>query len=325
MDISDSHIPIPQDTNLPKSLKTAFPENYTVSNLVRWASNILQHVNDIDFPRLDAEIILSHLLDCRRVDLYLNPVKPIEETTAVRYKDAIEKRTHRVPLQYIKKCANFMSLDFYVDERVLIPRPETELLVEEVIKLSQAMSKEREIVIADIGAGSGNIAVTLAKNIDNARIFAIDISPDALAVANINARRYEVLDKITFLCGDTFKPLEIHDIKSKVNFIVSNPPYISSDEFDTLQNEVRDYEPYVALVCGQDGLQMFKRIISGANTWLKPGGYVIFEVGNEQAREVARLFENTGYFKKANFIEDYQHIQRIVIAQKEETFGQNCH
>ena len=325
MDISDSHIPIPQDTNIPKSLKIAFPENFTVSNLVRWASNTLQQVNGIDFPRLDAEIILSHLLSCKRIDLYLHPDKPVDETIAIRYKDAIQKRTHRVPLQYIKNCANFMSLDFYVDERVLIPRPETELLVEEVIKLSQTMSKEHEIVIADIGVGSGNIAVTLAKNIDNARILAIDISSDALAVANINARRYEVQDKITFLCGDTFKPLEGHEFELKIDFIVSNPPYISSGEFDTLQNEVRDYEPYVALVCGQDGLQMFKRIIASATTWLKPGGYVIFEVGNGQAQKLAQLFENTGYFKKANFIEDYQHIQRIVIAKKEETFGQNCH
>ena len=237
----------------------------------------------------------------------------------MRYKESIRKRSQRVPLQYITNHAEFMSLDFYVDERVLIPRPETELLVEAVIKRAQFLTPE--IVIVDIGVGSGNIAVTLAKKIDNARIFAIDISPDALAVAKINAQRHDVFSKITFLCGDIFLPLEGFGIESKVNFIVSNPPYVSSDEFNNLQKEVRDFEPYGALVSGQDGLQMFKRIIANTHTWLKPGGFVIFEAGEKQARNIARLFEETRCFKKAAFIKDYQHISRIVIAQMEECRG----
>ncbi|HHT9136559.1 MAG TPA: peptide chain release factor N(5)-glutamine methyltransferase [Candidatus Wunengus sp. YC60] len=309
-----------QNENNNGSSENTFPGKHTISSLIHWAVRLLQE-HGIDSPSMDAEVILSHLLDCKRIDLYVHPDKPVEDIVIMRYKEAIGKRSHRVPLQYITNHAEFMSLDFYVDERVLIPRPETELLVEAVIKKVQTLNYDNEIVIVDIGVGSGNIAITLAKKTDKARIFAIDISPDALAVAKINAQRHDVLDKITFLCGDIFKPLEGYGIESKVNFIVSNPPYISGDEFGTLQQEVRDFEPYVALISGQDGLQMFKRIIANTNTWLKPGGYVIFEVGEKQARKVSRLFEDNGCFKKANFVKDYQHIHRIVIAQMEDGRG----
>jgi len=285
-----------------------------MSGIVNWASNILRE-HGVDSPRLDAEIILAYLMGCKRIDLYTHPAKDISESVAVSYKKAIQRRAQRVPLQYITNHAEFMSLDFYVDERVLIPRPETELLVEAVIKKSQILSKEREIVIVDIGVGSGNIAITLATKISNARIFAVDISSDALIVAKINAERHHVLDKITFLCGDIFKPLEGYGIESKIHFIVSNPPYVAIDEFENLQEEVRNYEPYGALVSGQDGLQMFKRIIAGANIWLKPGGLIVCEVGEKQIRTVACLLEDAGCFKKTEFIEDYQHIYRIIVAQ----------
>ncbi len=295
-------------------VNNVFSGECTMSGIVNWASNILRE-HGVDSPRLDAEIILAYLMGCKRIDLYTHPAKDISESVAVSYKKAIQRRAQRVPLQYITNHAEFMSLDFYVDERVLIPRPETELLVEAVIKKSQILSKEREIVIVDIGVGSGNIAITLATKISNARIFAVDISSDALIVAKINAERHHVLDKITFLCGDIFKPLEGYGIESKIHFIVSNPPYVAIDEFENLQEEVRNYEPYGALVSGQDGLQMFKRIIAGANIWLKPGGLIVCEVGEKQIRTVACLLEDAGCFKKTEFIEDYQHIYRIIVAQ----------
>lgn len=309
-----------QDKNASGRMENTLPGKYTVSSLVQWADRML-HEYGIDSPRLDAEIILTHLLNCRRIDLYTHPDKPIGQNEAISYQKVIQRRAQRAPLQYITHHAEFMSLNFYVDERVLIPRPETELVVEAVIKRSQALSREKEIVIVDIGTGSGNIAVTLAKEIDNARVFAIDISPDALAVARINAQRHGVLDKITFLCGDAFQPLAGHGIESNVNFIVSNPPYISSAEFDDLQREVKDHEPYVALVSGQDGFQMFRHIIAHTLTWLRPGGFIIFEVGEKQAQPVERLFEDTGYFKNTAFMKDHQHIYRIVVSQMEETCG----
>ncbi len=303
---------------------TLLPDTCTVSRLVLWAGKTLQ-AHGIDSPRLDAEVILSYLLGCKRIDLYGNPDMPVENALTIRYQKAIRRRAQRVPLQYIVNHAEFMSLDFYVDERVLIPRPETELAVEAVIKRAHTLAGEDEIIIVDIGTGSGNISVALVKKLEKARIFAVDISPDALAVARINARRHGALTRITFLCGDTFQPLEGQGIESKVNVIVSNPPYISRGEFPTLQKEVRDYEPYGALVSGQDGLQIFKRIVLQANTWLKPGGFIIFEVGEKQAGEVARLLQDTGCFRKPEFIKDYQHIYRIVIAQREGNRGQNRH
>ncbi|UJS16025.1 MAG: peptide chain release factor N(5)-glutamine methyltransferase [Candidatus Jettenia sp.] len=291
-----------------------FPDCHTISNLVYWASSVLQKYS-IDSPRLDAEVILSHLLGCSRVNLYAHPDKSVDNAIAINYKKDIQRRAQRIPVQYITNHAEFMSMDFYVDERVLIPRPETELLVEAIIKKSQILAKKHELVIVDIGVGSGNIAITLAAKIDNAKIFAIDISPDALAVAKINAQRHQVSDRITFLQGDIYKPLERYGLKLNVDFIVSNPPYVADDEFPVLQKEV-SFEPYQALVSGQDGLHMFKRVIADAITWLKPEGFIIFEVGERQAQEVARLLEDTGYFKRPELIRDYQHIYRIVAAQR---------
>ncbi|MCF6157129.1 MAG: peptide chain release factor N(5)-glutamine methyltransferase [wastewater metagenome] len=304
-----------QNRNVSERLENAFPNIYTISNLIFWAKSILQKSN-IDSPRLDAEIILSHILHCKRIDLYVHPDRVVEDTVALTYKNAIQKRAWRVPLQYITNHEEFMSMDFYVDERVLIPRQETELLVEAVIKKLQSTPRNHEIIIVDIGVGSGNIAITLAKKIENARIFAIDISPDALEVANINARRHQVLDKIIFLCGDIYKPLEGYKLESKVDVIVSNPPYIATDEFHILQEEVRRFEPYNALVSGRNGLQMFCRILKDAHAWLKPGGFIAMEVGEKQAQKVAQLIEDRGCFQKPELIKDYQHIYRIVISKR---------
>ncbi|MGQ3686353.1 MAG: peptide chain release factor N(5)-glutamine methyltransferase [Candidatus Loosdrechtia sp.] len=302
----------PENTILNKS---------TISGLISWGNRILQQ-HGIDSSRLDAEIILSHLLGCKRIDLYLHPDKPVGNTISVNYKKGIQKRAMHMPVQYITNHAEFMSMDFSVDERVLIPRPETEFLVEAVIRKSQLLSKEQEITIVDIGAGSGNISITLVKHIGNARIFATDISPDALEVAKANARKHQAHGKILFLCGDLYKPLEKCKLESGVDFIVSNPPYVSHSEFDALQEEVRCYEPYGALVSSQYGLQLFKRIISNAHVWLKPGGFLTFEVGEKQAQKVAHLIEDTGYFKKSELIKDYQQIYRIVISQKKEEITQ---
>lgn len=307
---------IPYDDPSIGSPKDESSGKLTVSDLIHRASRELQ-AREIDTPRLDAEVILSHFLNCRRIDLHVYPDNPVDDTVAAAYRNAIRRRGEKVPLQYITRHAEFMSLDFCVDERVLIPRPETELLVEAVLEKSRSMSHADEIILVDIGSGSGAIAVTLAKKIDKARIFAVDISADALAVAKINAGRHDVLHKITFLCGDTFEPLSEYRLEPGVHFIVSNPPYVSSLEFPHLPKEVRDYEPYVALVSGPDGLQIFKRILARVSTWLRPEGFLLFEVGERQAQQVLQLLEDARCFKKPSCRKDYQNIDRIVIAQME--------
>lgn len=307
---------IPHGDTSVESQEVEFPGKPTLSSLIYWASSTLKACG-IDSSRLDAEVILSHLRGCRRIDLYAHPDRPVENTFAAIYQNAILRRGQRVPLQYITNHAEFMSLDFFVDERVLIPRPETELLAEAVIQKSRTMPCEDEFTLVDIGTGSGAIATILAKKIDKTRVFAIDISADALAVARMNADRHKVLHKITFLCGNIFEPLKKYGVASKVHFIVSNPPYVSSGEFQHLQKEVRDYEPYVALVSGRDGLQIFRCIVAQAKTWLMPGGYLLLEVGESQAQLVMQLIEDTGCFTKPFCIKDYQNIDRIVIAQME--------
>ncbi|MCF6148390.1 MAG: peptide chain release factor N(5)-glutamine methyltransferase [Candidatus Kuenenia sp.] len=297
-------------------------DNDTVGNIIHWAAKKLQHCG-IDSPRLDAEVILSHLLGCDRIRLHTYPDKPLQHIIASRYKKAIQRRAQRVPLQYITNHAEFMSLDFYVDERVLIPRPETELLVEAVIKKAKCFIHEDEIVIIDIGVGSGNIAISLAKNIEIARIFAIDISPDALVIAKMNARKHQVLDKITFLHGDVYEPLKSCNSKTKAHFIVSNPPYIASAELSLLQKEVRDYEPLTALISGHSGLEIFERILAEANSWLRPAGFLLFEVAEKQARQVIKMIKNTNIFTSIQRIKDYQNISRVLIAQREGHIGQN--
>ncbi len=307
-----------------KSMKTMATDKVAVSSLIQWASALL-NAHHIDTPRLDAEILLSYLLGCERIALHTHPSKPLEDNIIAQYESVIRRRAQRFPLQYITNRAEFMSLDFYVDGRVLIPRPETELLVEAVIQRAQTLSEMKEIVIIDIGTGSGNIAISLAKRLKNARIFAIDISPDALAVAKINALRHGVSNKVTFLCGDAFRPLEEQKNAVQAHFIVSNPPYVAEDEFPLLQEEVRGFEPYTALVSGRDGLQAFKHIIAEVKRRLKPGGFIAFEVGEKQAQNVSQLLQNTGCFTHVAFLQDYQQIPRIVVAQMEEYCVQNRH
>ena len=309
---------------LQKSMRTVSPGKGSVSGLIQWASALL-HNHHIDNPRLDAEILLSHVMGCERIVLHTHPSKPLNDDIAARYESVVWRRAQRFPLQYITNQAEFMSLGFYVDERVLIPRPETEVLVEAVMKRAQAMPESRETVIIDIGTGSGNIAVSLAKHLENVRIFAIDVSPDALAVAKINAQRHGASNKITFLCGDAFKPLEGTETAAQAHFIVSNPPYVGEDEFPLLQEEVRDFEPYTALVSGRDGLQAFKHIIAEVKRWLRPGGFIALEVGEKQARDVSHLLQNAGCFTHIEFLADYQQIPRIVVAQMEEYCGKDRH
>ncbi len=296
----------------------------TVFGLIQWASALLSN-HHIDSPRLDAEILLSHIMGCERIALYIHPSKPLNADIIAQYESVIQRRAQRFPLQYITNRVEFMSLDFYVDERVLIPRPETEVLVEAVIQRARAMPETNKIVIIDIGTGSGNIAVSLAKQLESARIFAIDIRPDALAVAKINAQRHEVSHKITFLCGDAFRLLKGMGSAAQAHFVVSNPPYVAEDEFPLLQEEVRDFEPYTALVSGRDGLQAFKHIIANVKHWLKPGGFIALEVGDKQAHDVSQLLQNTGCLTHIEFLLDYQQIPRIVVAQMEEYCGKNRH
>lgn len=259
------------------------------------------------------EIILTSLLNCRCVDLYTQP-PVLNSQQQARLAEIQRRRANKEPLQYIFGSCEFMGLKFLVDERVLIPRPETELLVEAVIEKSKLLTKQT-LFILDIGTGSGNIAVSLAKFIPDCRLAAVDISADALDVARENARINGVSDRVTFFHGDLFHYRQNND-KEEILFdiIISNPPYVKLDELKRLQPEVCR-EPMVAIDGGADGLDFYRRIIEKAPGYLKEKGLVCFEIADGQKRALEDIFQKDGRFTVTNFFNDYAQRDRVVIAE----------
>src|SRR5262249_10343237 len=198
---------------------------------------------------------------------------------------------------------------------VLIPRPETEFLVEQIIKLSKSINQSAEILIADIGTGSGCIAVTLAKYIEKARVFATDISQVAHAVAKENAERNGVAEHIEFLSGDLFEPFAGRGLDAAFDFIASNPPYVALPDGATLQREVRDWEPHAALFAGEDGLLFYKRLLNEGRKFVKRGGYLVCEIGFTQLNAISRMIEASDW-QLAEVTNDWQSIPRTLTIRR---------
>jgi release factor glutamine methyltransferase len=287
----------------------------TIRNILKWAIAALKE-SGIDLPVITADTLLSYTLSCDRTRLYTNPDDLIDESVILTYKGLINERKKHVPLQYITRQVEFMSLDFVVNKHVLIPRPETEILVETVLqKAHNNHIQNAKTTIIDIGTGSGNISISLAKNLSNAEIYASDISQDALTIAKANAKKHNVLNSIHFLHGDLFNSFRGLVEKGNVDFIVSNPPYVSESEWRLLEPEVRDHEPRKALVGGEDGFCILRHIIKEAIDWLKPGGYLVLEIGETQANSIINLLENEGNYKGTEIIKDLQGKERIISTQ----------
>jgi len=287
----------------------------TIRNILKSAIVILKK-SEIEFPEINADTLLAYVLSCDRANLYTNPDDLINDSDTCKYNELIHKRARHVPLQYITKLVEFMSLDFVVDEGVLIPRPETEILVEAVLKKTDnKLYHDRKITIIDIGTGSGNIAVSLAKNISNVKIYASDISREALTVANENVLIHNATDKIHLLHGNIFEAFSSNVKKGQVDFIVSNPPYVSKSESKNLEPELIDHEPLLALIGGEDGLFFYKQIIKDAADWIKPGGYLIIEIGETQANSIIKLMQNELHYDEIEIINDLQGKERIISAK----------
>jgi len=267
----------------------------------------------IDRPRTNAELLLGAVLDAKKIDLYLNRDRILTPQQVEKFNQLIQERISGKPLQYIIGSTEFFGLEFKVNQSVLIPRPETETLVEAVIEHLKDCSQPK---IIDLGTGSGAIAISLAKNLKSSFVFATDVSPDALKVAKRNAERHGVESRIEFVCGDLFDPLEGKKLEKTIDCVVSNPPYVSKDEFDHLPKEVKDYEPIVALRTDEEGPSFHKKIIEGSLDFLKEGGILALEVGLGQANKVADLVRDCGDFKDTEIKKDLGGIDRIVIAHK---------
>ncbi|CEQ09620.1 N5-glutamine S-adenosyl-L-methionine-dependent methyltransferase [[Clostridium] sordellii] len=264
-----------------------------------------------DTPKLDTEILLQKALgDVDRLYIQLNLDRKLSDEELKCFNEMINDRLNGRPIAYIVKNKEFMALDFYVEEGVLIPRPDTEPLVEEVIELSKGM---KDVNIVDIGTGSGAISVSLAKYIKNSYVYSLDISDKALSIGKKNAVNNEVDDKIEFIKSDVFTGIK--DRNLKLDIIVSNPPYIKKEDIKTLHTQVKDYEPYIALEGGEDGLDFYRTITEESLKYLKSNGILAFEVGHDQANDVCTIMENHGY-KKIYTKKDLQGIDRVVIGFK---------
>lgn len=263
----------------------------------------------VDSPRLTIELLLAHLLKKRRLDLYLEFERPLDDALLTTLREMVKRRTDGEPLQYITGEAEFCGLGFAVDRRVLIPRPETELLVEVAL---ERLAGRAGLKVADLCTGSGCVAVALAKGLPaDAEVYATDVSANALAVAEENARRHKVEKKTRFLRGDLLDAL--HNSLT-VDAITSNPPYIASGELAKLPKEVREFEPVQALVAGEDGLNFYRRILRDARRFLLPGGFIGLELGDGQCAAVRQLGGEHG-FTVAQVVKDLQGHDRVMVMQ----------
>lgn len=282
----------------------------TIRDIIIKYSKELEKISDT--PRLDVEIFLQKALgDVDRIYIHLNLNKELTKEQYDEFLGYINDRINGRPVAYIVGNREFMGLDFFVKEGVLIPRPDTETLVEEIIELCK--NKNEEINIIDIGTGSGAITVSLAKYIENSNITSLDISDIPLEVGKINAVNNGVDDRIEFLKSDVFTAIK--NTEKKFDIIVSNPPYIPKKDIETLHTQVKDYEPYNALEGGEDGLDFYRQITEESVQYLKQGGILAYEVGHDQAEDVSKIMKHHGY-DKIYTKKDIQGIDRVVIGFK---------
>ena len=279
------------------------------------AEAILQGAHDlrkagVPEARREAGSLLSHVLGRDRTFILSHADDPIGEEQLEMFCRTLDWRAAGKPLQYITGHQEFFGLDFEVTGDVLIPRPESELLVEKALKL---VSSEAAPIICDVGTGSGCIAITLLHRLPHARGMAIDVSPEAIEVARGNASRHSVSERLEFLVSDCFAGLNRKN--SLFDLVVSNPPYVSVRELENLQREVRDYEPHLALEAGKDGLLIIRRLLSEAGAYLKSGGHFLFEIGFDQRQAVEPLVD-PALWKLLDIYSDLQGIPRTVALEK---------
>ncbi len=282
-------------------------ELWTIGRILKWTEQYFKE-NGIESPRLDAEVLLSHILGRERIYLYVHFDEPLEPAELARYREAIKQRVQRVPVAYIIGEKEFMGLTFKVTADTLVPRPDTEILVQAAIERLRARGETPRF--ADIGTGSGAICLSVLHFLPKAQADTVDISPAARAIAEENAAALEVADRVTFHTGDLLAPLagQCYDA------ILSNPPYIPDGDIAALAPEVRLKEPHTALAGGKDGLDFYRRLTADAPAHLKDGGFLAVEVGIHQAAPVAALAVPA--FSRTEILKDYAGIERVVIAWK---------
>jgi release factor glutamine methyltransferase len=287
-------------------------ERWTVLKVLKWTQDYLGK-KSIPNPRLESELLLSHILGCDRVGLYLNYDMTLSPGELEGFRGVIKRRMAGEPLPYITGYQEFWSIRFKVGSPVLIPRPETEVLVEEAFRLID-QEGWHEPRIVEVGTGCGAIAISIAKSIPSARIIATEISWKALVLARDNALAQDVVSRISLVQGNM-----LSFVKSGSGFfdlIISNPPYIKRGDIDSLQPEIRDFEPREALDGGIDGLDFHRRLLDEAASCLRTGGWLILEIGADQDGDTTQLTKQIGGFRQTRIIPDYSGRSRALVAQK---------
>lgn len=287
-------------------------EVWTVGRLLQWTTTYLKD-HGSETPRLDAEVLLAQALGCRRIELYTRFDEVPEEVPRAAFRELVRRRAGGTPVAYLVGRREFYSLSFRVTPEVLIPRPETELLVVALLDLARSRPSAGPITIADVGTGSGIIAVCAAKHLPGCRVTAIDISPAALRLARTNAVEHGVQERIELIESDLLAAVAPGQ---QFDFIVSNPPYVATAELETLAPEVRGFEPHGALVAGPQGTEVVEPLICQAAERLKPGGHLLIEVSPTIHDAVQALLQSDDRLEPGPTIKDLARLPRVVQAAR---------
>ena len=288
-------------------------ETWTIQRLLNWVTEYFTG-KGIDAPRLSAELLLSHVLGLKRIELYTQFDKPVARPELDALRGLVKRAGGHEPIAYLTGKTEFYSLELNITGDCMIPRPETELLVQRAIEFLR--TRRGLQFVCDLCTGSGCIAVAVAKNFPDARVMATDISAAALDVAAKNVEKHQLTERITLLQGDLFEPLVRQLDVDQFDLIVCNPPYVSAAEYEALDKNVKDYEPRIALFAGDDGLDIYRKIIAKADQYLKPQAALILEIGYAQGTAVRELLEQTGAFGEIKVEKDVHDNDRIVTANR---------
>ncbi len=284
---------------------SALTVNWTVREILKWTRGYFKEAG-IAQPRLEAEILLAHVMNVDRLHLYLSPDTPLTPDERAQFREIIKKRRSGVPRQYLTGEVQFYGLRFRVRDDVFIPRPETEELLEKALGL---VERDRDLACLDLGTGSGVIAVSLAKYLPRVKVTAVDLSADAVQLAQENAELNEVTDRVDVIRSDWFER-----VPGKFDLIVSNPPYIPEEKMNHLPDEVREHEPHSALNGGKGGLEEIAKLVQGLKEHMHAGGSALFEIGDGQGTMVRDQMKDAG-FADIRVERDFAEKERYVIAR----------
>lgn len=288
-------------------------EDWTIGRLLQWTADYLKQ-HGSESPRLEAEVLLAHARGCKRIELYTSFADPAPDELRTKFRELVRRRAEGAPVAYLVGHREFYSLDFVVTPDVLIPRPETELIVLTALEIIKAKGAQPSgIRVADVGTGSGIIAITIARQSPQARVTALDISPAALGVARQNADRLGVADRVELVESDLLAALPR---EARFDAIVSNPPYVSTSEFAALARDVKAYEPELALLAGPTGTSVIERLVPQAAEHLTPGGSLLLEISPMLQQSVEALLQADGRFESIKALKDSSGLVRVIQARR---------